>query len=73
LGLVVLTYPVLTFVGRLLLHQMVDGLSLAGPPVSVHVGVPDWWAWVLFGLGFVAIAELLGRGVALQELDEATI
>ena len=73
LGIVVLAYPALTFLGRLLLRQMVDALDLAGPPVSVDVGVADWWVWVLFGLLLVAIAELFAYGVALQELDEATI
>ena len=73
LGMVVLAYPALTFLGRLLLRQMVDALDLAGPPVSVDVGVADWWVWVLFGLLLVAIAELFAHGVALQELDEATI
>ena len=73
LGMVVLAYPALTFLGRLLLRQMVDALDLAGPPVSVDVGVADWWVWVLFGLLLVAIAELFADGVALQELDEATI
>ena len=52
---------------------MVDALDLAGPPVSVNVGVGDWWGWVLFGLLLVAIAELFAHGVTLQELDEATI
>ena len=73
LGMVVLAYPALTFLGRLLLRQMVDALDLAGPPVSVDVGVADWWVWVLFGILLVAIAELFADGVALQELDEATI
>ena len=73
LGMVVLAYPALTFLGRLLLRQMVDALDLAGPPVSVDVGVADWWVWVLFGLLLVAIAGLFAHGVALQELDEATI
>jgi hypothetical protein len=73
LGIVVLAYPALTFLGRLLLRQMVDALELAGPPVSVDVSVADWWVWVLFGLLLVAIAELFAHGVALQELDEATI
>jgi hypothetical protein len=73
LGIVVLAYPALTFLGRLLLRQMVDALELAGPPVSVDAGVADWWVWVLFGLLLVAIAELFAHGVALQELDEATI
>jgi hypothetical protein len=73
LGIVALAYPALAFLGRLLLRQMVDALDLAGPPVAVDVGVADWWVWVLFGLLLVAIAELFAHGVALQELDEATI
>ena len=73
LGIVLLAYPALTFLGRLLLRQMVEALDLAGPPVSVDVGVAHWWGWVLFGLLLVAIAELFAHGVALQELDEATI
>jgi len=73
LGIVVLVNPALTFLGKLFLGQMVDTLDLAGPPVSVDVGVADWWVWVLFGLLLVAIAELFAHGVALQELDEATI
>jgi hypothetical protein len=73
LGAVALAYPALTFPSTLLLRQMVDALDLAGPPVSVNVGVGDWWGWVLFGLLLVAIAELFAHGVTLQELDEATI
>jgi hypothetical protein len=73
LGTVALAYPALTFPSTLLLRQMVDALDLAGPPVSVNVGVGDWWGWVLFGLLLVAIAELFAHGVTLQELDEATI
>ena len=73
LGIVALAYPALTFPASLLLRQMVDALDLAGPPVSVDVGVAGWWVWVLFGLLLVVIAELFAHGVALQELDEATI
>ncbi len=73
LGAVALAYPALTFPSTLLLRQMVDALDLAGPPVSVNVGVGDWWGWVLFGLLLVAIAELFAHGETLQELDEATI
>lgn len=73
IGLVLLAYPPLTYLGQLLLRHLVDGLDLAGPPVSVDVGVGDWWAWMLFGLLFVALAELFSHGVALQELEEATI
>jgi hypothetical protein len=73
IGVVVLAYPPVTFIGQSMLRYLVDGLELAGPPVSVDVGVADWWAWVLFGLLFLAIAELFSQGVALQELEEATI
>lgn len=73
LGGVVLAYPVLTFIGRTILRQMVESLNLPGPAVSVDVGVADWWAWILLGLLLVVIGELFAHGVALQELDETTI
>ena len=73
IGSVVLAYPVLTFAGQLLLRQMVGSLELAGPSVVVDVGVTDWWAWVLFGLLLLALAELFAHGVTLQELEDATV
>lgn len=73
LGAVAVAYPVLTLLGRRVLREMVDVLDLAGPAVSVDVGVADWWVWVLFGLLLVTLAELFADGVALQEADEATI
>lgn len=72
-GVVVLAYPLLTLLGRLVLRRLVDSLDLAGPAVSVDVGVADWWAWLLLGLLILALAELFAQGVKLQDLDEATV
>ncbi len=45
----------------------------ADPRVHVSVGSPDWGVFVLVALGLLALAEVFSEGVALRDLDRATI
>lgn len=73
LGAVIVTYPVVTLLGQLVLRQLVDRLDLSGPAVTVDVGVSSWWVWIVLGLLMLGLSGLVERGVELQQLDEATV
>lgn len=67
-GLFVLV-PAGSEVSSRLLSSAVD----ADPRLQVSVGSPDWGVLVLVGLGLLALAEVFSEGVALRDLDQATI
>jgi hypothetical protein len=70
LGVVVIVGGLLAWPAQFLAQwALVDTVTSAGPAATLTFAAP--LTWLLVGLGYIAIAEVIGRGRAMQtELDE---
>ncbi len=73
LGLICLAVATVPIANQLLWRSLIDRLDFGGPPVVVDLPLGDWWAWGVAGLLLLVLAQVFAQGIALRELEHATI